>query len=200
MRLYDPTEGTILLDGYDIRDYDLEEYRNYIGVVFQDFQTYATSVEENVMMDISCTDEDDRVIEAVKSSGFYEKLKKFPNGLSTEITKEFEDSGTELSGGEEQKLAIARTIYKNGKMMLLDEPSSALDPIAEYELNRTMKDMSKNRNVIYISHRLSTTRHADRIYVMQDGQIVEEGTHDSLLMKHGIYSMMWDVQAGKYIN
>ena len=200
LRLYDPTEGTILLDGYDIRDYDLEEYRNYIGVVFQDFQTYATSVEENVMMDISCTDEDDRVIEAVKSSGFYEKLKKFPNGLSTEITKEFEDSGTELSGGEEQKLAIARTIYKNGKMMLLDEPSSALDPIAEYELNRTMKDMSKNRNVIYISHRLSTTRHADRIYVMQEGQIVEEGTHDSLLLKNGIYSMMWDVQAGKYIN
>lgn len=200
LRFYDPTEGMVLLDGNDIRDYDLKEYRNYIGVVFQDFQVYATSIEQNVVMDLKEYGKEDRVIDAIKKSGFYAKLQSMPNGLDTEITNEFRDDGTELSGGEEQKLAVARTFYKEAGMMFLDEPSSALDPIAEYELNNAMNQMSEQRNVIYISHRLSTTRHADRIYVMKDGCIVEEGTHDMLICKKGIYFMMWNAQAMKYAN
>lgn len=198
LRFYDPTEGVILLDGNDIRDYDLKEYRNYIGVVFQDFQVYATSVEQNVVMDLKEYGKENKVIEAIKKSGFYTKLQNMPNGLNTEITNEFEDDGTELSGGEEQKLAVARTFYRDAGMMFLDEPSSALDPIAEYELNSVMNQMSEQRNVIYISHRLSTTRHADRIYVMKDGCIVEEGTHNMLIHKKGIYFTMWNAQAMKY--
>lgn len=198
LRLYDPTEGVILLDGSDIREYDLEEYRHYIGVVFQDFQIYATSIEQNVVMDLKISGEEEKVINAIIRSGFYDKLLRLPGGLDTEITNEFDDGGTELSGGEEQRLAVARTFYKSAGLMLLDEPSSALDPIAEYELNRTMNDMSEQRSVIFISHRLSTTRLASKIYVMKDGCIVEEGNHEELLIKQGIYHTMWSAQAGKY--
>ena len=198
LRLYDPAEGMILLDGTDIREYDLEAYRRYIGVVFQDFQVYATSIEQNVVMDLKTPGEEERVIKAIQKGGFFNKYAKLPYGLDTEITNEFENSGTELSGGEEQKLAVARTFYKSAGLMLLDEPSSALDPIAEYELNCTMNEMAEQRSVIFISHRLSTTRHADRIYVMKDGRIVEEGTHEGLLKKQGIYQTMWNAQAGKY--
>lgn len=197
LRLYDPMEGGIYLNGIDIREFDLKEYRDYIGVVFQDFQIYATTVEKNVAMDEGAP-RDDRLMDALRASGFAGKLECLPNGADTQITKEFDDDGTELSGGEEQKLAVARTFYREAGLMLLDEPSSALDPIAEYELNCTMDHMAADRSVIYISHRLSTTRNADRIYVMQAGRIVEEGTHGELLIKQGIYAAMWNAQAGKY--
>ena len=199
LRFYDPTEGAILLDGTDIREYDLQEYREYIGVVFQDFQVYATTIAQNVMMDADDGTKKEAVTEALQKSGFGEKLSALPQGLQTEITKEFNDAGTDLSGGEEQKLAIARTFYKDAGMMFLDEPSSALDPIAEYELNNAMCRMAENRDVIYISHRLSTTRRADRIFVMKNGSIVEEGTHGSLLDADGIYRAMWNAQAMKYV-
>ena len=199
LRFYDPTEGAILLDGTDIREYDLQEYREYIGVVFQDFQVYATTIAQNVMMDADDGTKKEAVTEALQKSGFGEKLSALPQGLQTEITKEFSDAGTDLSGGEEQKLAIARTFYKDAGMMFLDEPSSALDPIAEYELNNAMCRMAENRDVIYISHRLSTTRRADRIFVMKNGSIVEEGTHGSLLDADGIYRAMWNAQAMKYV-
>jgi ATP-binding cassette subfamily B protein len=200
LRLYEPSEGAILLNGNDIRDYDLAEYRNHIGVVFQDFQVYATSIEQNVVMDVKPPSGEEKVIEAIKKGGFYEKLQALPNGLNTEITNEFDDGGTELSGGEEQKLVVARSFYKEAGMVLLDEPSSALDPLAEYELNCAMNKMAEQRSVIFISHRLSTTRHADRIYVMKDGCIIEEGTHDALLRNDGVYRAMWNAQALKYAN
>ncbi len=198
LRFYEPNEGVILLDGRDIREYDLKEYRDYIGVIFQDFQIYATSIAKNVIMDSNETENDGKVIESVKKSGLYDKIQSLPFGLKTEITTEFNDEGTELSGGEEQKLAIARAFYKDAGVMLMDEPSSALDPIAEYELNNAMHKMSEKRDVIYISHRLSTTRQADRIYVMENGSIVEEGTHSGLLKKDGIYSAMWNAQAASW--
>jgi len=200
LRLYEPTDGMIFLNGNDIRDYNLAEYRNYIGVVFQDFQVYATSIEQNVVMDLKVPGGEEKVIEAVRKSGFYEKLQALPNGLNTEITNEFDDGGTELSGGEEQKLAVARSFYKDAGIVLLDEPSSALDPLAEYEFNCAMNKMAEQRSVIFISHRLSTTRNADRIYVMKDGCIIEEGTHDALLRMDGVYCMMWNAQALKYAN
>ena len=150
-------------------------------------------------MDVD-TKDDDRIVESIKLGGLEKRIAKLPEGINTEITKEFNDSGTEFSGGEEQKLAVARTFYKDAGMFFLDEPSSALDPIAEYKLNETMKSISKEKNVIYISHRLSTTRNADKIYVMKSGRIVESGSHAELLTMNGLYKTMWEAQASKYLS
>lgn len=198
LRLYDPVEGRILLDGHDSREYDIDEYRKYMGVVFQDFQIYAASVRENIVMD-TINDTDEAVNNVIRDSGFSPRFTKMDKGLDTQLTCEFDDSGTDLSGGEEQKLVIARALYKDANILLLDEPSSALDPIAEYQLNNTMENIGKNKMVVFISHRLSTTRKANRIYVLNKGKIAEEGSHDSLLKKGSIYSDMWNAQAGKYL-
>jgi len=127
------------------------------------------------------------------------RVSRMPSGLDTELTTEFSKDGINLSGGESQKLAIARVFYKNAGLMILDEPSSALDPIAEYQLNHAMLSATKDKTVIFISHRLSTTRIADRIIMLEDGRIVEQGSHEELLSKNGKYAQMWKVQAGAYI-
>ena len=198
LRLYDPTEGVILLNGIDIRRYDLEEYRRYLGVVFQDFKLFAASIGQNVAMDIVDESERDNIEKALHRGGFGDKLNKLKDGINTNLTKEFKDDGTELSGGESQKLAISRTFYKNAHFALLDEPSSALDPMSEYQFNQSMHDAAYDKSVIFISHRLSTTRRADRIYMMENGSIIEQGSHDELLELKGKYCEMWDVQAGRY--
>ncbi len=128
-----------------------------------------------------------------------ERAKEMPKGLDTPLTTEFEEDGMNLSGGESQKLAIARVFYQKAGLMILDEPSSALDPIAEYQLNHAMLTATKDKTVIFISHRLSTTRLADRIIMMEQGRIVEQGSHEQLLAKNGKYAQMWRVQAGAYI-
>lgn len=199
LRLYDPTEGTILLNGIDIRLYDLQEYRQYIGVVFQDFQLFAATVEENVVMDLPTEGCESAVREAMEKSGFSEKLKTLPEGIRQELTKEFSEKGVELSGGEEQKLAVARAFYKDAGLVFLDEPSAALDPLAEYQLNEAMKEVARDKTVLTISHRLSTTRNADYIYVMEKGQVVEQGSHEELVAAKGVYAAMWNVQAGQYV-
>lgn len=199
LRLYDPTEGVILLNGIDIRLYDLQEYRQYIGVVFQDFQLFAATVEENVVMDLPTEGCEPAVREAMKKSGFSEKLKTLPEGIHQELTKEFSEEGVELSGGEEQKLAVARAFYKDAGLVFLDEPSAALDPLAEYQLNEAMKEVARDKTVLTISHRLSTTRNADYIYVMEKGQVVEQGSHEELVAAKGVYAAMWNVQAGQYV-
>lgn len=199
LRLYDPTEGMILLDGVDIRDYDIEEYRRYIGVVFQDFKLFAATVAENVVMDRVKTEDENAILESVRKSGFYDKLKTLPGGLSQKLTKEFSEEGTELSGGEAQKLAVARAFYKDAGLVFLDEPSAAMDPIAEYQLNQAMKEVAKEKTVLSISHRLSTTREADIIYVMEHGCVIEQGNHAELLSKNGVYATMWKVQASQYV-
>lgn len=199
MRLYDPNEGEILFDGVNIREYDVEEYRRKIGTVFQDFKIFAATVKENVLLDFAEKGSDEKVKSAMEKSGFSERLEALPQGLSTNLTTEFEDSGVELSGGEGQKLAVARVFYKNAGLIILDEPSSALDPIAEYHLNRSMLTAAENKSVVFISHRLSTTRIADRIYMLEKGRIIEKGTHSELLEKTGKYAKMWKVQAGQYI-
>ncbi len=198
LRLYDPTEGAILLDGVDIRNYDVEEYRRYIGVVFQDFQLFAATAAENIVMDRLGEGYEKAALEAAKKSGFLEKLETLPKGLHQELTKEFSEDGVELSGGEEQKLAAARAFYKEAGIVFLDEPSSALDPLAEYRLNRAMQEVAKEKTVLSISHRLSTTRDADFIYVMEQGHIIEQGTHEELVKRQGVYAVMWEVQAGRY--
>ncbi len=198
MRLYDPDEGEILLDGVNIKEYDIEEYRRKIGTVFQDFKIFAATVKENVLLDFAENGKDSDVISAMEKSGFDERLAALSDGLETNLTTEFEDNGVNLSGGEGQKLAVARVFYKDANLIILDEPSSALDPIAEYHLNRSMLTAANNKSVVFISHRLSTTRIADRIYMLEKVKIIEEGNHAELLELGGKYSQMWRLQAGQY--
>jgi len=199
MRLYDPCEGEILLDGVNIKEYNLEEYRRKIGTVFQDFKIFAATVKENVLLDFADKGSDDEVNIALETSGFAERLKSLPDGLKTPLTTEFEKDGVNLSGGEGQKVAVARVFYKDANLIILDEPSSALDPIAEYHLNQSMLTAAEKKSVVFISHRLSTTRIADRIYMLENGRIIEEGSHDELLSLGGKYAGMWKVQAGQYV-
>lgn len=200
MRLYDVDEGRILADGTDIRDYQVEKYRESIGTVFQDFKIFAGSVKENVLMDVADWCEEEPVRQALSDSGLLERVGKMKDGLDTQLTTEIMEKGVNLSGGESQKLAIARVFYQKAGLMILDEPSSALDPIAEYQLNHAMLKATRDKTVIFISHRLSTTRLADYIVMLEQGQIVEQGTHEGLLKKNGKYAQMWRVQAGAYID
>ncbi|MBE6773278.1 MAG: ABC transporter ATP-binding protein [Ruminococcaceae bacterium] len=193
LRLYDPTEGAILIDGEDIRDATVDSHRDRFAAVFQDFRLFSLNVGENVALDKEYDSE--KVMEALSHSGFGKKLK---NGTETELLREFDDEGVMLSGGESQKIAIARAFYKDCPYVILDEPSANLDPVAEYNLNRAMTEAADNKTVIFISHRLSTTVHADRIYVMEKGRIIECGSHDELMKKGGTYARMFNLQAEKY--
>ena len=203
MRLYDTSEGRILADGVDVRKYDVEAYRDSIGTVFQDFEIFAGTVKENVVLDDISREaarvDEGKVRQALADSGLLKKVDSLPMKLDTPLTHEFSEKGVDLSGGERQKLAISRVFYQNASLMILDEPSSALDPIAEYQLNHAMLEATKDKTVIFISHRLSTTRLADRIFMLEEGRIVEEGSHESLLGKGGKYAEMWRAQAGAYI-
>lgn len=199
MRLYDPNAGEILLDGVNIKEYDVEEYRRKIGTVFQDFKIFAATVKENVLLDFAESGKDAEVMNAVEKSGFAKRLETLSDGLETNLTTEFEENGVNLSGGEGQKLAVARVFYKDANLIILDEPSSALDPIAEYHLNHSMLTAAENKSVVFISHRLSTTRIADRIYMLENGSIIEEGSHAELLSRKGKYAEMWRLQAGQYL-
>lgn len=198
MRLYDVSEGEILLNGLNIKEYGLDGYRSCFGTVFQDFQLFAGTIIENVAMGSAPANQRDAAIDALERSGFSEKMKSFEKGLDTPLTREFEETGTNLSGGEAQKLAIARAFYKPCSFIILDEPSSALDPISEYEMNRAMFEAAYNKTVIFISHRLSTTRMADRIYMLEDGRIIEQGSHEELMALNGKYAEMFNLQAEKY--
>lgn len=200
MRLYDPTAGSISYHGKNIDGYVLSEYRKRVGVVFQDFKIYGASLLENVVLnDVGDgAGEEAAVTEALCRSGFEERLAALPQGLSTQLTTEFDERGVNLSGGESQKVAIARAFYRQADILIMDEPSSALDPIAEYNLNKAMHEAALHKTVFYISHRLSTTRDADRILMLEKGRIIEEGTHEELLGRNGKYAEMWYAQAGKY--
>lgn len=198
MRLYDVTEGEITFGGVDIRKLNTKAYREKIGAVFQDFQIYGATLAENVKMDFVSEQDGEKIIAALSKADFKGKLAQFERGIDTELTKEFSEEGTMLSGGESQKAAIARMFLRDMPIAILDEPSSALDPIAEYKLNKSMLSNADNQAVILISHRLSTTKDADRIILLENGSIAESGTHAQLLEKRGIYAQMWEVQAEKY--
>lgn len=193
LRLYDATEGEILVDGKNIREATAKSHRNRFAAVFQDFQVFACSLGENVALDTNPNEE--KVIEALKHSGFNKELK---NGVKSELLREFDDEGVMLSGGETQKAAIARAFYKDCPYVILDEPSANLDPVAEYNLNQAMIEAANHKTVIFISHRLSTTVNADRIYVMENGRIIESGSHKELMEQNGTYAYMFNLQAEKY--
>ena len=204
MRLYDPSNGTIKYHNQNVKVYKPSDYHRKIGVVFQDFQMFGATLAENVVMDDLSKDElvqkEPKIRQALEDSGFGAKLAKLPDGLFTQVTTEFDQKGVDFSGGESQKVAISRAFYKDADILIMDEPSSALDPIAEYELNKAMQTAAKGKTVFYISHRLSTTRDADRIIMLEKGRIIEEGTHEQLLARNGKYAEMWNAQAGKYKN
>ena len=193
LRLYDATDGGVYIDGEDVRNVTIESHRNRFAAVFQDFQLFSCSVGENVALDREYDEK--KVEEALRNSGFGKELKK---GVKTELLREFDDEGQMLSGGEAQKVAIARAFYKDCPYVILDEPSANLDPVAEYNLNQAMLDAAANKTVIFISHRLSTTVNADRIYVMEKGEIIESGSHAELMAKGGTYAYMFNLQAEKY--
>ncbi len=202
MRLYDPTSGSISYHDHNVSSLCPREYHKRIGVVFQDFQMFGANLAENVVMDNMTKEEQEerapQITTALTAAGFGEKLGRLPEGLFTQVTTEFDKKGVDFSGGESQKVAISRAFYKNADILIMDEPSSALDPIAEYELNKAMESAAKGKTVFYISHRLSTTRDADRIIMLERGRIIEEGTHTELLARKGKYAEMWNAQAGKY--
>ncbi len=200
LNLYQPSKGRILYNGTDVSELMTEDYRKRFGVAFQDYQMFATSLAENVLADVYDDAERENVEEALRIATFDEKISTLKNGIFTPLTREFDEDGVCFSGGEEQKVAIARAIAKRSEIIIMDEPSAALDPIAEHKLNHNIKEYGKEKTVIYISHRLSTTRNLDRIYVLAEGRIVEEGSHEELMKLNGAYAELFNVQAQKYVS
>ena len=194
-RLYEPTEGQILLNGVDIRYYDYQDYVKLFGVVFQDFNLFSATIAENVAA--SADYDEEAVKDSLEKAGFGERLEKMPDGVRTNIYQQ-EEKGVEISGGEAQKIAIARALYKNAPFVILDEPTSALDPVAEYEIYQHFDKMVQGKTSIYISHRMSSCRFCDNIIVFDEGQIIEQGSHDELMKTGGLYSELWNAQAQYY--
>ncbi len=193
LRLYDVTEGKITVDGTDIKEWDIPSYHENYAAVFQDFSLFGATVGENVAMNDHPDKE--RVLDALRESSFGKELK---NGTDTILLREFDDGGLSLSGGEGQKVAVARAFYKKCPFAILDEPSANLDPVSEYALNEAMSRAAEDKTVIFISHRLSTTVMADVIYMLENGEIVESGSHDELMALGGKYAYMFNLQAEKY--
>lgn len=200
MRLYDVSEGEIQYYGRNIKELDLPEYRKLYGTAFQDYQVFAMTAAENVLMRKSESDDDYRKVEdCLKRTGVYEKVSRLPHGMDTILTKEFAEDGAVLSGGELQKIAVARAFAKDYSIAIFDEPSSALDPVAEYQLYENILKECADKTVVFISHRLSTAVLADRIYLFESGGIVEQGSHETLMRQNGRYADMFRKQAENYV-
>lgn len=198
LRFYDVTDGEILYNGRNIKDYDVAEYRKRFATVFQDYKTFALSVNENVICHECNDDEKELARQALIKSGAWDKIKTLPNKGDTVLTREFDENGTGLSGGETQKTAAARIFARDFDIAILDEPSSALDPIAEYKMYESLISATENKTVIYISHRLSSAVLSDEIFVFGKGELLESGCHSELLKNGGEYSRMFKLQASAY--
>ena len=195
-RLYDPTEGRILLNGIDISKYDYDEYMRVFTVVFQDFRLFSFRLSENVAAGLEI---DEKYCEkCLEEVGFGDKLEELPEGINTYLYKNFDKNGIEISGGEAQKIALARALYKNAPFIILDEPTAALDPISEAAIYEQFNGIVGNKTAVYISHRLASCRFCDEIAVFDGGKIVEMGTHEGLIAQDGKYRELWDAQAGYY--
>lgn len=199
-RLYEPTTGRILVNGIDIKETRLSTYRDLYACVFQDFQIFSLSLAENILMrKVESEEEKQLVWTAIYESGFAKKAESLPKGIFTTLTKEFDPEGTILSGGEAQKVAIARAFAADTPIIIMDEPTSALDPIAEHEMYENMLRICKGKTVLFISHRLSSTVAADRIYLFEHGEIIEQGSHKELMDLNGKYAEMFNRQAESYL-
>lgn len=196
-RLFKPTEGKILMNGVDIQAIDSNTYQKIISVVFQDFKIFEFSIAENITAGQELDEE--RLKYSLETAGIMEKVKQLRNGMETFIGKQFDKNGTEFSGGELQKLAIARSLYKNSPVIVLDEPTAALDPYAEEEIYERFNKLTHGRSTVYISHRLSSCKFCDRILFLDYGKIIEDGNHDELMNANGKYAKMFRLQASQYI-
>ncbi|HEX2945734.1 MAG TPA: ABC transporter ATP-binding protein [Clostridia bacterium] len=196
-RLYDPTEGYITLNGIDIRKYEYNEYMSIFGVVFQDFKLFSLPLGQNVAASVEVDAE--KAENCLVKAGFGERLKKMPKGLDTCLYKDFEEDGVEISGGEAQKIAIARALYKDAPFVILDEPTAALDPIAEFEVYSKLNEIIGKKTAVFISHRLSSCRFSDDIAVFHEGQLIQRGSHERLVSDiNGKYYELWNAQAQYY--
>ena len=199
LRLYDPNEGEIALEGKNIKEFSLLSYRKSFGTVFQDFKMFSMSVKDNILLRPEREGDRELVEQALKESGAFERIARMEQGVDTVLTREFDDKGENLSIGEQQKLLLARIFADDTPFVILDEPSSALDPIAEYQMFENMMRATEGRGVIFISHRLSSAVLADRVLLMDNGTIIESGTHRELMEKNGKYARMFKRQAENYL-
>ena len=199
LRLYDPDSGTIFYNGKDIKLYNLKAYRDIFATTFQDFKLFGMTVKENILMGRHYENEDQLVKEALKKAGVLERIEQLDKGIDSVMTKEFDEGGCVLSGGESQKVAVARTFIKNSPMKIFDEPSSALDPIAEYKLFNSIIGEGKDHTMLFISHRLSSVKNCDKVFMLEQGRLIEEGTHKELMEKNGSYAAMYKKQAMNYL-
>jgi ATP-binding cassette subfamily B protein len=196
-RLYDPSEGEITLNGIDVRKYDYTEYMSVFSVVFQDFKLFSFGLGQNVAA--NTVYDEQKAADALNKTGFGDRLSALPKGLETPLYKDYEENGVEISGGEAQKIALARALYKDAPFIILDEPTSALDPIAEYEIYSKFDEITGGKTAVYISHRLSSCRFCDDIAVFHEGQLIQRGNHETLLADvSGKYYELWNAQAQYY--
>ncbi len=198
-RLYDPTSGEILVNGVNIKEYNLKEYRKLFSAAFQDYKVMAMSVKDNVLMGGSFDNPDNVAEYALKCAGVWEKVQSLSAGMDTIMTKEFDKDGAVLSGGEQQKIVVARAFAQKASVKVFDEPSSALDPIAEYELYKGIMNESKGHITLFISHRLSSVKDADMVFMLENGKVIEQGSHQELMRTKGKYCEMFTKQAQNYL-
>lgn len=196
-RLYDPTEGEILLNDVNIKKYDYQEYMSIFSVVFQDFQLFSFSLGQNVAS--SAEFDREKVLACLEKAGFGERLETMPKGTETSLYKNFDSDGVEISGGEAQKIALARALYKGAPFIILDEPTAALDPVSEYEVYSKFDEIAGDRTAVYISHRLASCRFCDKIAVFHEGEVIQTGNHEELVADTGgKYYELWNAQAQYY--
>jgi ATP-binding cassette subfamily B protein len=198
-RFYDPTEGAIYLNGRDIKEYNLQAYRKLFTAAFQDYKIFAMTVKENVLMRRAGVEDEEKVRQALIKAGVYDKVMSLPKGMDTILTREFDENGAVLSGGQYQKIVVARAFVSEAPIRIFDEPSSALDPIAEYELFESIMQDSQDKTMVFISHRLSSVQNADMVFMLEQGRLIEQGTHKELMKSGGAYADMYKKQAENYL-
>ena len=196
----DVDKNEILLDGKDLRDYDVTELHHLFGLIFQDFGKYAVSFSDNIRFgDLKRQGEHDDVVRAAKQAGADGVAEELPNGYDTQLMRYFDRNGIELSGGQWQKLSVARAFYSDADILILDEPTASLDPLAEQEIFRRFDELRGDKTTIFVSHRLSSATIASKILVLENGRLIEEGTHRELMEKDGKYALLFNTQAKRYL-